>query len=163
MNNIDDYTNNFSYESVISIYEDQSPIIKLQELDVVHILDELIAEKIAEYSLQHSFDVLSLIEDACNERKPHVYRAHELISNNFYNSNRDKEHKAFLLALDFNDKQIDAIPSVSTRRTKLSNFIQPEGDQMWVQCLGWDEYVRWIAITCLYPMAEQELSIGYWH
>ncbi|QFI38143.1 hypothetical protein FR932_09950 [Moritella marina ATCC 15381] len=163
MKNINDYTNGFSYDNVIRIYEDNSPIIKLQELDIVHVLDELIAEKIAEYSLKHSFDVLSLIQDACDERKAHIYRAHELISNNFYNSKRSEKHRNFLLAIDFSDEQIDAILPMPTRRTKLSNFIPPEGNKMWLQCLGWDEYVRWIALTCLYPMAEQELSIGYWH
>jgi hypothetical protein len=151
MKHISDYTKSFNYDNVISIYEDNSPIIRLQELDIVHVLDELIAERIAEYSLQHSFDVLSLIQDACDERKAHIYRAHELISNNFYNSKIDDSHRAWLLALDFSDEDIDAFPPMPTRRTKLSYCVAPEGNKIWEQCSGWDEYVRWIALTCLYP------------
>lgn len=163
MKNLEDYTNGFNYDNIIRIYEERSSVIKLQELDIVNVLDELIAERIAEYSLQHSFDVLSLVQDACDERKAHIYRAHELILNDFYNGKSDGIQRAFLLALDFTEEQIDAIPPMPGRRTKLSNFTHPAGSQMWLQCFGWDEYARWIALTSLYPMAEKELSIGYWH
>jgi hypothetical protein len=145
------------------LHSEKTVYIQLTELEVICILDELISEKIAVLIIKENLDVSDVLDASIDERKSHIIRAIELIDNNFFNDIPDIDkgiRQNFLLSLEFTKDQINKIPSFPSRRTKIHNFPSPEKENMWIKSNGWDEYIRWISITCLYKEAEQELEVG---